>query len=279
MKRVLLTGATGFIGRNIKPVLEKEYDVFAPTRSELDLRNAEEVLNYLKKGNFDAVIQSANPNPVKNMAADKQSDMFQDSMSIFMNFYRARSHCGKVLYLGSGAEFDKRRDIRLIKEEQFGESIPVDVYGFSKYIMNELAVKSDNVYNLRIFACYGPTDHESKFITHAINCCKQNEPVTIRQDCYFDYMHVSDLAKIICWFIDNKPMKNDYNISTGRRERLSDIAKIVCEKMGNTQPVRILAEGLNKEYTADNSRLLSEMGDFKFLSLDKGIDLQIESQK
>lgn len=279
MKKVLLTGGSGFIGRNILPVLQKNYCVSAPTRSELDLRDTQAVYDYVKHGAFDAILHSANPNPVKNSTCDMNENMMEDCMRIYMNFYRARQYCGKLIYLGSGAEFGKHEEISLVSEESIGIRLPKDVYGFSKYIMNELARASDNVYNMRIFACYGPTDYKTKFITHAIHCCLQDKPITIRQNCIFDYLHVSDLGKIACWFIDNQPLYHDYNVSTANRISLREIANIVCEKMGSKHPVQILTEGWNKEYTACNSRLINEMGGYNFISLESGIEKQIQYEK
>ena len=66
MKTVLLTGKTGFVGRNVLPILQQHFHVLAPDRSELDLRSAESVEAYLDSHKIDVVFHSANPNPVKN---------------------------------------------------------------------------------------------------------------------------------------------------------------------------------------------------------------------
>lgn len=280
MKRVLFTGGTGFVGKNIIPLLKEKYEVIAPTRQELNLRDTDAVYKYVKNGNFHVIVHSANPNPVKNAQCDEAVKMFEDSMRIFMNFYKVSDLCEKLLYLGSGAEFSKTLDMINIKEEEVRRSLPEDVYGFSKYIMNELARTSNNIYNLRLFACYGPYDHESKFITHCIRCCLNNEPITIRQNCYFDYIHVYDLAKIIEFAIENDLKYHDYNVASGKRYSLKEIAEKVKKAMNSSQPVILLTEGWNKEYTADISRLNSESKLSKeFISLDQGIKIQIEYEK
>ena len=51
-KKVLFTGGTGFIGRNLLPELKKKYDVNAPTRQELNLKDSEQVKTYLENGKF-----------------------------------------------------------------------------------------------------------------------------------------------------------------------------------------------------------------------------------
>ena len=102
MVKVLFTGGTGLVG--------KKYDVYAPTRQELNILDTAEVEKYVKEGNFDVIIHSANPNPVKN-ELDKNGSMTENSLRCFMNFYRVRKYCKRLYFVGSGAELDKTRDM------------------------------------------------------------------------------------------------------------------------------------------------------------------------
>lgn len=275
--KILFTGGSGFVGRNILPLLAENYEMVSPRRDELNLLDAEQVERYVKDGNFDIIIHSANTNPVKN-DVDKKVSMTEGSLRCFMNLYRVRGYCKKLLYLGSGAEFAKTSDMHVITEEEFDREVPQDEYGFAKYIMNELARHSENVYNLRLFAVYGPTDWPTKFIRHCIDSIIDNVPITIRQDCYFDYMQVTDLFYIICWFIEHEPKYHDYNICSGEQHSLSEIAGVVKEAMCSNMPVKILSPGWNKEYTGSNQRLLNEIKPYEFISLQDGVKIQIKSQ-
>lgn len=278
MKRVLLTGGSGFIGRNIKHYLGLKCELFTPGRQELNLLDEKVVRDYLKKYQIDIVVHAANPNPVKNQL-DKMENMFEDSIRVFMNLYQSQDCYERMYTLGSGAEYDKSQDIVFIKEEEEGRSIPKDSYGLAKYTVNKLIEQSEKQCNLRIFACYGPTDHESKFITHAIRCCMNNQDITIRQNCYFDYMQVSDLAKILEFFIYNVPIHHAYNICTGTRHTLEEIAQIVRKQMQTKNNIVLLNQAWNKEYTGNNKRLLNEIGGYQFMSLEEGIRIQIESER
>lgn len=279
MKKVLLTGSSGFMGSNILPFIEKEYQVYAPKRSELDVKNLEEVTNYLKANSFDVVIHFASPSPVRSAQFDSYDKLFADSLTIFKNFYQNSSLYGKMIYSGSGAEYNKDYDIVNVREEQIGNSIPTDDYGLSKYIINNLASSSKNIYNLRIFACYGPREYSSKFITHCIRCCLNKEPITIRQNCYFDYLYVDDYAKYLKYFIDYDPIYHDYNAVSGKRISLVDIAEIVRKKMGSPYPVKIIQKGMNKEYTACADRIKRETGIKNLISIEAGIEKLIEWEK
>lgn len=276
-QKILVTGGSGFVGTNALPLLRDRFDVLAPRRQELDISDAAAVECYVKEHRPDAIVHLANPNPAKN-PLDEGKSMFEGSLNSFMACYRCRSLVNRVVYLGSGAEFDKSLDIASISEEEFGRSYPSDQYGAAKYIENELARSADNVINLRLFACYGPGDHWTKFITHCIRCVLAEADITIRQDCYFDYLHVSDLAKILCWSLESNPAYSDYNVASGVRVKLSDIARMVCEEMASGRQIMILTDGLNKEYTASVERLRGEYIN-SIIAIRDGIRAQIDYER
>lgn len=273
--RVLFTGGTGFIGRNVLPILKKSFIVYAPNRQELNLFDEKSIRLYILNNNIDFIVHCANPNPSKN-TLDKNDQMLRSSLQMFMAMYSCKDIVKKIVYLGSGAVYDKTKDISSVIEEEAFRSIPSDDYGFAKYIMNQLTI--DNIYNLCVFGCYGPYDADSKFITHCIKCCLRNEPITIRQNCFFDYLHVYDLGKIIVWALDNELEFNMFNACSGQRISLFDIAQLVKNKMNSSSEIIVLNEGWNKEYTGSNARLRKYYCD-RFVSLEEGILMQIEFEQ
>lgn len=278
--KILLTGGTGFVGKNILPILREKHNVDAPTRKELDIKNQYEVESYLKKGCYDVVIHSANTNPTKNPLYDNAVNMTEDTIRGYLNISKLNYLYEKMFYIGSGAEYGKSRPICKVKETDIGEIIPEDSYGIAKYIINELANKSKNIYNFRVFGCYGPYDHESKFITHVIRCILNNQDVTIRQNCMFDYLHVYDLGKVLNEAIEKKLDFHDYNVASGVPISLGDIASKVCNEMNVNSKIIYLKNGWNLEYTANINRLKNEFQTVKsFISIDDGIRMQIEHER
>lgn len=273
MKKVLLTGGSGFVGSNVIRMMKDKYTLVAPTRQELDVRNRDDVERYVENEYFDVIIHLASPSPVRSPQLDSYDRLFSDCINIFMNFYAVREKCGRIIYSGSGAEYGKHKDITLVREDELGRVLPRDDYGMAKYIINELARNSDNIYNLRIFGCFGPGEYDSKFITHAIRCSLRKEIITIRQDCLFDYLYVDNYAKYLEYFIENEPKFHDYNAVSGRRVLLSELADIVSSKLNNKKGYSINTEGYNFEYTADSSRIFTETNmENELISLEDGID-------
>ena len=278
-KKLLIVGASGFIGQNLKEYLEKEkdlYEIYAPTRKEFDISDEQEVKNQLKKQYYDVIIHAVvyNPRVGSNKDASKELDK---NLRMFFNFERYQSFYGKMLYFGSGAEFDKRDEISMINEDSFGNGIPETDYGFYKYIINKAIKNSENIYNLRVFGLFGKYENWRRtFISGA--CCKalKNIPITIRQNVYFDYMYIDDFCKIVKWFIDHDVRHRTYNITTGKKIDLISIAGMIKKISKKDIPVYVCKEGLANEYSASNQRLLNEIHSFTFSPMEDAIqDLYI----
>ena len=256
--RILLLGGTGFIGTNIIKYLSNYYDITAPTRKELDILDEEDVSTYLNNNKFDILVHSANICPRTNKN-DKQQNMLEYTLKGFLNFEKHSSKFKKFFYIGSGAEYDKSRNINYVREDDIGQSIPKDLYGFAKYTINKIIRNSDNIYNIRLFGCYGEGEDKDRFITHALNCCKNNEPITIRKNCYFDYISVEDFCSILELFIKADLLYHDYNICIGKSISLIDMALEILEVVNNSRGIKILSKVLGNSYYGSNNRLVEEL--------------------
>lgn len=278
-KKLLIVGAGGFIGRNLKEFLEKEkdlYEIDAPTSNEFDISDEQAVKEQLQKQYYDVIVHAAVYNPRVGFNKDLSKEL-DKNLRMFFNFERYQSFYGKMLYFGSGAEFDKRGKISMINEDGSGNGIPETDYGLYKYIINQSIEHCENIYNLRIFGLFGKYENWRRtFISGA--CCKalKNLPITIRQNTYFDYLYIDDFCKIVKWFIDHDVKHRAYNVTSGKRIDLLTIADIVKEVSEKELPLYVCKEGLANEYSASNQRLLNEMGNFTFTPIEDAIrDLYI----
>jgi dTDP-4-dehydrorhamnose reductase len=139
MTRILITGGTGQVGGSLGKLSWPEgTELVLPSRSELDLSNADQISSYVRAGGFDAIISSG-----AYTAVDKAED---DLLTAF-----------KVNGLAPAAfaEAAKELDIPLVhistdyvfdggKTGRYVETDPIDpqgVYGASK-AAGELAIQS-----------------------------------------------------------------------------------------------------------------------------------------
>ena len=57
---VLVTGGRGFIGKNLLEQLPQDYNLIAPSHSELDLLDWSAVESFFKKNKIDVVVHCSN---------------------------------------------------------------------------------------------------------------------------------------------------------------------------------------------------------------------------
>ena len=270
MKKILLTGAGGFIGRNIAESLKEEYQLHWPSSKELNLLDQEAVRGYLKKYQFDVVIHSANRNDTRGKITPY--DSLDGNLRMFFNLEHCHNLYGKLIYFGSGAEYGRDHYIPGMAENYFGVHLPMDAYGFSKYIMAKTGESSENIYELCLFGVYGKYEEwERRFISNAICRVLKGKDITIRQNVYFDYLWVEDLVQIVRWFIEGEPLHKRYNVCRGQKADLYSLAVMVRKTLCSDCGIIVAKEGWKPEYTGDNNRLLEEMGGFEFTAFEKSI--------
>jgi GDP-L-fucose synthase len=187
---------------------------------------------------------------------------------MYLNLAANSEYIARIISFGSGAEYNKQRSLSKVKETECGESIPVDDYGFSKYIISRCIESYEENICLRLFGVFGKyEDVETRFISNTILKNILGLPIHINQNVVFDYLYINDLMKIIPNFLEGDLKHNIYNITPGK-----PIDLITITKMINPQAQIILGKpGLNHEYTGDNTRLLEQIGDFQFTPVSTGI--------
>lgn len=274
--RLLLTGANGFIGKNLYELLSHDYDVTAVGRNELDLTDEQAVADFLKFQKFDIVLHAANVNSSRGDIVTPY-EVLQGNLKMFYNLVRHSDLYKRLLYFGSGAEFDKDHYIPKMSEQYFGSSIPSDPYGLSKYIMAREAFQYSNVFNLRLFGVFGKYEEWThRFISNAICRALFNQPITIHQNVFFDYICVEDLSRILPFFFEKELNYKHYNICRGNTVDLLTLANMVKKQTKAEVPIIVESEGLKSEYSGNNSRMLSLTGDYKFTPFEESINMLID---
>lgn len=272
--KILLTGGSGFVGRNVKEYLiGHDYDVYAPSSTELNCLDESNIRKHLLLNYYDVILHFA----VYGDGIDKTKDgtkILEYNLRIFENFAKYSDLYGKMIYTGSGAEYDKRYPIQMVREADLdNRTIPVDQYGLMKFIINQRIEKSDNIYNLRLFGIFGKYEYwKTKFISNL--CCKSLKgiPQSIRQNCYFDYLWIDDFCRMLEMFLKlDKPRYHVYNAVRGEKIDLLSLAQIVNMVANTEQEIIVCKEGCANEYTASNERLMRELPDMGYTDIIESV--------
>lgn len=193
---------------------------------------------------------------------------------MILNLLKYQSSWGKFINMGSGAIYDMDGYRPKMKEEYFGTHIPVDEHGFNKYIFGLLFPHHRNVIDFRIFSVFGKyEDYAIRFISNAICKTLFDLPISIKQNRKFDFIFIDDLMSIIDYFIGHDANHSGYNICPDNSIELLEVARIVSSISGKKNDILVAKEGLALEYSGDNSRLRTEIGNLSLTPIESSIEI------
>lgn len=268
--KVLVTGGSGFIGRNLVEHLSKKHEVLSPRHGELELLDEDRVRQFFRSHDVDIVVHGA-VRPGHRNAGNPANQLYNNTR-MFFNLVRNSPRFRKMIFLGSGAVYDQRHSLAKVKEEDFDMFVPADEHGFSKYICARYVERAENILELRLFGVFGKhEDYAIRFISNAICKALFDLPITIRRDRRFDYLSVDDLGPIIEHFMEFEAGHTCYNVTPDEAVELRAIAGKVLAVAGKSLPVVVAQPGMGPEYSGDNGRLRSAIPGLSFTAIDESI--------
>jgi len=248
---ILITGGNGNIAKIIKNNLSNIHDITALGRNELNILNYNELSEYLHKNKFDVLIHTAIIGGRRTK--DETSDVFYNNMIMFENILKVSHKFKLIINFDSAAIYDRSTDI-LNRNETDLHTIPIDYYGFSKYMIYQRSLQYDNIFNFRIFNLFHENEEPDRFIKSCFNAKKNNKSVTIYEDKYFDFVHENDFIKILNYYLTNinsNNLEKTLNICYKQKYKLSEITKLIDPNI----QINVLKEESNNNYTGDSKLL------------------------
>jgi GDP-L-fucose synthase len=253
--RILITGGNGNISKILKNKLFPKHNITSISRSEFDLLNYKELEKYLSDKEFDILIHTAITGGRRTET--ETGDVVYKNLLMFENLIKFENKFKLIINFDSGAIYDRSTDINNRKEDELN-TIPCDYYGFSKYLIYNRSLKYDKIINFRIFNIFHLNEEPNRFIKSCFLAKKNNMPVTIFQNKYFDFVYENDFTKIVDYYIDNlinlNKLPKTINISYQKKYKLSEIAELILD---NKDLIQIDDDTLKYNYCGDGSLLNS----------------------
>ena len=239
--RVLLTGASGFIGKNIIEKLSHKFEITPITTSIIDgciqvKKNFEDINEVLKGKNFDVIVHLAAVVPASFSSATFQ-EVFMPNASMMDQLYQLslRMKPSKFIYLsGFGS---------MVDYENYKMS---DYYTLSKvhgeHVCAMMTSKGINAVSLRVSAPYGqystPNSVINKFVQNALH----NQPLNVygsgRREQNFIY--IDDVVKAIeLAILTQNKLEGNYSIVNSSNTSMLQLAKTIINLTNSSSEIII----------------------------------------
>lgn len=296
-KKILITGAGGFIGANlIRSLLAQgnEVHVFHRTGStswrlaeiknklqfhDVEIDDKKAVLKIIEDIQPEQVFHLAhyggNPNEIDSSMVRK---VIIDGTSVLFDACAKISSVKSIIHSGSSSEYGAKASV--MKEDMLLE--PNTPYACAKawatlYGQNLAREKKIPITTLRLFSVFGPWEAETRFIPTTILSCLHGMTVKIfNTKTVRDFIYIDDVVRAFLLVADNPHPGEIINIGSGKEMTLLEAAKIILKSTKAKVSIEVGGVGRSFDKTnimwqADISKAKSLLGWQPMISQEEGL--------
>ena len=194
MKKVLLIGADGMLGGELKERLEKIYDVTGTTLVTLDICDREAVLAKAREVKPYFIINCAAYTNVDGCEVNTDLAMSVNGTAVANIAEAAKENDATFIHISTDYVFPGNLPVEEIYTEDM-EPAPVSAYGRTKLVGEENAAKTEKYYILRTAWLYGLGG--KNFVKTMLRLSKDRDELTVVDDQHGSPTSTTTLCKII----------------------------------------------------------------------------------
>ena len=242
MKKVLLIGADGMLGGELKERLEKNYDVTGTTLVTLDICDREAVLAKAREVKPYFIINCAAYTNVDGCEVNTELAMAVNGTAVANIAEAAKENDATFIHISTDYVFPGNLPVEEIYTEDM-EPAPVSAYGRTKLVGEENAAKAEKYYILRTAWLYGLGG--KNFVKTMLRLSQDRDELTVVDDQHGSPTSTTTLCKIIEGIMEKEPAYGVYHSTNEGFTTWCRFTRKIFELAGISTNVKAIA---SKEY-------------------------------
>ncbi len=272
MKKILVTGCSGFIGMHLcRGLLKRGENVFGIDnvndyysltlkKARLEILKEDDNFNFLKIDLCDldslgSVFTEYNPEIVVNLAAQagvkyslvNPHAYIESNIIGFMNILECSriNDVERLVYASSSSVYGGNKNLPFSEKDRADK--PLSIYSVSKKTNELMAFSYSHLYGLpttglRFFTVYGPWGRPD--MSYYIFCDRINKglPITVYNngDIQRDFTYIDDVIEGAISAVYNSYKYEVFNLGNNRSENIMDLIQIIEKELGKKADINFM---------------------------------------
>lgn len=246
MKKVLLIGADGMLGGELRERLEKIYEVTGTTLQTLDICDRDAVLAKAKEVNPEFIINCAAYTNVDGCEVNYELANKVNGLALENIADAAKATDSTLIHISTDYVFDGKMDVEKAYTEDM-EPAPVTAYGKTKLLGEQNAEKAGKYYILRTAWLYGLGG--KNFVKTMLKLSETHDTLKVVADQHGSPTCTTTLCEIIEAVMEKEP---EYGVYHSTNEGFTTWYDFTCKIMELAGRKTVVEPVTSEEYKEMN---------------------------